>query len=526
MSAILRTGLEYSSVSIRAMSRSEHVLLALVFAVYCVATIAGAATHEPWWDEAQAWLIARDAPLGHLLMHAVRYEGHPPLWYLILAIPAKLGLPYWWLKVAALLGGMSSAALLLWGFPRAPIYIRILAPFAFYIAYQYTIVARSYVLLLPLLLLIARMYDRRHERPGRFALLLILMSNVSVHGFAMACGLAAIFLLDLLLKRVPWPPRRAFLTAAVAFVVNGIVLVVLLWPPTDNPSYAHHNSPFVLQRHVTVVTSVIPPLFWPPAGEETPLQAVSMVLAAMIALGILVFFYVRNGAGPAFAIATLGTYGVALRYYSMWHEGLFFFVLLFGAMLAFQRRKTNKIGVLDAAAQLVLILMLLQHARWGFQSIGYDMRWDATGSQRAAEYVREQGLHERQLYGTGAALVEIQPYFESNVIDNYDNNGRAYWEWSSKNTWPYTQFTAPTRKKMEAWFDRLLRDRPEYIIYGGGILEDEIYAVRIFRNPGYRRIASFGGYTYWKTKPNWLISFHVFRRVDMPPPSVPRSVAR
>jgi hypothetical protein len=508
------------------MSRSEHVLLALVLAVYCAATIAGAVTHEPWWDEAQAWLIARDAPLDHLLTHEVRYEGHPPLWYLILAIPAKLGLPYWWIKVAGLLGGITSAVLLLWGFPRVPIYIRILAPFALYIAYQYTIVARSYALILPLLLLIARMYDRRHERPGLFALWLILLSNVSVHGFAIACGLAALFLLDLILKRIPWPPRRAFLIAAGAFIVNSIVLVILLWPPPDNPSYVHHHSPLELARHGQVVTSIIPPLFWPPYADESPLQAVSMVAAALAALTILAFWFFRSGAGLPFTIATLGAYVVALRYYSMWHEGIFFFLLLFGAMLAFQRRPPGRPRVLDVAAQLVLVLMLLRHAQWTFQSLGYDIRWDATGSKRAAEFIKEQGLDQRQLYGTGAALVEIQPYFASNVLDNYHNDGRAYWEWSSRNTWPYTQFNEKSRKEMERWFDRLIADKPEYIIYGGGLLEDEIYAARLFRNPDYRRMASFGGYTYWKNKPNWLIAFHVFRRADRPPASAPRSAAR
>lgn len=514
-------------VSIAAMSRSERILLALVFAVYCAATIAGAVTHEPWWDEAQAWLIARDASLPHLLLHEVRYEGHPPLWYLILAIPAKLGLPYWWLKVAGLLVGMSSALLLLFGFPRIPVYVRIVAPFTLFVVYQYTIVARSYVLILPLLLLVARMYGSRHERPGRFAFLLILLSHVSVHAFAIACGLAALFLLDLLLERIPRPPRGMLTRAASAFVINGIVLVILLWPPPDNPSYgAHHHSPFEMQRHSQVITSIIPPLFWPPLTDESPGQALAMVAGALVGLTILVAWLFRNRAGAPFTIAILGSYGVALRYYSMWHEGIFFFVILFATALAFQQREPGRMRILDTAAQIVLVLMLLRHAQWGFQSLGYDMRYDATGSARAAEFIREQGLDRRQLYGTGAALVEIQPYFPANILDNYDNDGHAYWEFSSRNRWPYPRFTDRSREEMRVWFDRLLQDRPEYIVYGAGILEDELYASNLFRNPDYRRMASFGGYTYWKTRPTWLLSFHVFRRADMPPASPPRNGAR
>ncbi|HVG22996.1 MAG TPA: hypothetical protein VND45_02480 [Thermoanaerobaculia bacterium] len=508
------------------MPRSRHVLLALVFAAYCAATIAGAVTHEPWWDEAQAWLVARDAPLPDLLLHEVRYEGHPPLWYLLLAIPAKLGLPYASLKVVAVLAGMSSALLLLWGFPRVPLWIRVLAPFTLYVAYQYTIVARSYCLILPLLLLIARMYDRRHARPALFALFLILLSNVSVHGFASACGLAALFLFDVATERIPRPARRAFLTAAAAFILNGIMLVVLLWPPPDILSAVHLHSPFDLKRHSDVAGALITPMFWPPTRDETPLQAVGMVLSAMVALAILVFWFIRSRAGAPFALATLGAYAVALRYYSMWHEGIFFFLLLFGTVLAFERRPEQRSRWLDVAAQVVLVLLLMQHAYWGYRSLAYDIRWDATGSKRAAEFIKQQRLDRRQLYGTGAALVEIQPYFDANILDNYRNDGRAYWEWSSRNTWPYTEFTLTSRGQMERWFDRLVRDEPEYIVYGGGLLEDEIYAARLFRDPRYRRMASFGGYTFWKTKENWLITFHVLRRADRPPASAPRSAAR
>lgn len=505
------------------MPRSERVLLALVFAVYCAATIAGAARHEAWWDEAQAWLIARDAPIGHLFTHEVRYEGHPPLWYLILAVPAKLGLPYASIKAAGVLSGAAGVFLLLFGFPRVPLYVRALAPFALFIAYQYTIVARSYVLILPLLLLIARMYGHRSQRVGRFTLLLVLLSNVSVHGFAVACALAALFLAELLLKRIPAPPRRAFLYSAAAFVLNGLMLVVLLWPPGDTMSTFHLHSPLEPERHAHVVSSIVPALFWAPAVDEAPVEAVAKVIAALAALTILVWWIFRRGAGAPFALAVLGVYGVALRYYSMWHEGIFFFVLLFGAVLAFERRGR---GPLEVAARIVLVLLLLRHAEWTVRSLSYDLRWDVTGSARTAAYLREQRLHERQLYGTGAAMLEVQPYFDRNILDNYHNDDRAYWEWSPRNTWPYVQFTLASRRHMARWIERQMADQPEYIVYGGGILEDEIYAAHIFRNREYVRMASFGGYTYWKDKPNWLISFHVFRRADRPPASAPRSGAR
>ena len=40
--------------------------------------------HEMWRDEIQAWSIAIGSHSVGDLLHALRYEGHPPLWYLVL----------------------------------------------------------------------------------------------------------------------------------------------------------------------------------------------------------------------------------------------------------------------------------------------------------------------------------------------------------------------------------------------------------------------------------------------------------
>lgn len=66
----------------------------IVLLIYSVMLIAVICFHEPWYDEAQSWLIARDASFREMLVKIPHYEGHPPLWWLILAVPAKLGMPY------------------------------------------------------------------------------------------------------------------------------------------------------------------------------------------------------------------------------------------------------------------------------------------------------------------------------------------------------------------------------------------------------------------------------------------------
>ena len=462
----------------------------VAFAAYCALVIAGAVAHEPWRDEAQAWLIARDAPPLELFTRVLRYEGHPPLWYLLLAIPARLGLPYASLKVIGALAGAASAALLIYAFPRVPLGVRLLAPFAFFIAWQYTVVARSYVLLLPLLLWIAKAY----ERPKTVALLLILLSHVSVHGFAMACGLFAL--------QLPRMPKRS----TVLFALNAIVLVLLLWPPPDNTTDARLSSMLEPGRHAELVSAVVPGLFWHDAGDDIRKVAVALVIVTLLALWIW-----RSGAGAPFAAALLGVYAIALRYFSLWHEGLFFLVFLFGAVLAFHKRASPR--WLEVAGQLALIVLLVRHAEWTFRSLADELRHESTGSERAADAIRARGLDRRVLYATGMGMIEVQPYFHANVFDNYRFGGRAYWDWSSRNAWPYVDLTPASEQAMARFMDGVLADRPEAILFGAGTLEDRLFGARLFTHPSYRQTGVFTGRFYWKEGPAWETRYHLFERV-------------
>ena len=53
--------------------------------VYAVGHLLMGLVHEPWYDEAVAWQIARSASVKDILFEIPHYEGHPPLWHLILA---------------------------------------------------------------------------------------------------------------------------------------------------------------------------------------------------------------------------------------------------------------------------------------------------------------------------------------------------------------------------------------------------------------------------------------------------------
>ena len=183
-------GTPSSEMRISWIRRNRWALL-LAYLAYVGVLALTICYHEPWADEAQAWLIADAGPV-ELFTHVLRYEGSPGLWHLLLMGPAKAGLPYWTSHVLAGIIAAGGVFLLL-RYSEIPLIPRLLLPFTFFLLYQYAVVARSYVLLPLLLGAIAIVYPDRDRRILPFTLLLCLLANANTHGMLIALALAAIY---------------------------------------------------------------------------------------------------------------------------------------------------------------------------------------------------------------------------------------------------------------------------------------------------------------------------------------------
>ena len=60
--------------------------------LYALLSAFTAYRHEPWADEAQSWLLARDAGLIQLWTKLLHYEGTPGLWQTLLHVLIRIGL--------------------------------------------------------------------------------------------------------------------------------------------------------------------------------------------------------------------------------------------------------------------------------------------------------------------------------------------------------------------------------------------------------------------------------------------------
>lgn len=119
------------------------VRLAL-FLIFSAITIWLTAHHEMWRDEADAWLIARDAPLIEILRIAPN-GGNPALWYFLLKPLAYFGAhpeSMQWLNLSLMILAVASLVF----FSSLSIWILIPVLFSFPISYEYPVVARNYAL--------------------------------------------------------------------------------------------------------------------------------------------------------------------------------------------------------------------------------------------------------------------------------------------------------------------------------------------------------------------------------------------
>ncbi|PKZ54448.1 hypothetical protein CYJ70_02390 [Gardnerella pickettii] len=173
-------------------ARTLAQLLAFVLYIAIIAIVM--CFHEPWFDEAQSWLIARDSPIASIFSIRTHYEGHPPFWNLLLAIAAKNGVPYeFGIKGIQLVCASLLGAWLIFKSPfkHASSLATFLIPFTYFACFQYGVTSRPYALLCLSLLVAAHYWnsaDSKTSSACKLAISLMFMCLLSVYGIAFAAG--------------------------------------------------------------------------------------------------------------------------------------------------------------------------------------------------------------------------------------------------------------------------------------------------------------------------------------------------
>ena len=204
--------------------------------------------HEPWYDESVAWNIARSASLKEILFSIPHYEGHPPLWHLILFPFAKLGTPYELsLNLIALFFASTACGLIVFKAPF-PRIIRLLLPFTYFFFYQYGVVSRPYCMMMLACILVAMAYKTRDKRPIRYTLTLMFLCLTSAYGIVLAGGLAMVWVWEIwkLQKLIPFikglPHDKRF-WCLLTLLVFALLLIAEIIPSDDTYATVQAENP-------------------------------------------------------------------------------------------------------------------------------------------------------------------------------------------------------------------------------------------------------------------------------------------
>ena len=202
----------------------KNRLLWSVFLLYAVGSFTLILFHEPWMDEGQAWLIARDLPLTGIFAQ-MQYEGTPALWHIMILPLAKSGLPYFTMHLLHYLIALSIAWILLFKSPY-PNYFKIILLFSFLLGFEYVVVARNYSISLLIVFLLAWLNAEKMRSPYSYLVLLALLFNTNTHSFGLAAAITAAFLFHT--YRRDFPLKRKILFAAIPSLGASIAVAQLI----------------------------------------------------------------------------------------------------------------------------------------------------------------------------------------------------------------------------------------------------------------------------------------------------------
>jgi hypothetical protein len=472
----------------RTKARS-HLPIYLAAGAYAVLVAATIHRHEPWADEAQAWLLGRDATLAHLWGRLLHYEGQPGLWQTLVHALVHLGLPYAAYSFVSGVLAFCGVALLL-RYAPLPLFIRVLLPFTYYLCYQYAVIARSYVLIAPLLFAIALIFTQALQKPILMTALLCLLAGVSVHGLLISACIWVALYAPLIFRwtRITASDRRKLLIAGGVYGLVMLLLVACAWP-AQNVGFAEHRGFSNLH------------LFWDFAKAYFG-GAFTGDWRASLALIALSLPFLWRGRGLLFfllASAALCLFGT-LVYTQVWHFGILFLAWLFAIWIS---AYNTRITILT---QLALIAAIGVQCYWTAAAIRYDWGAPYSGSQAAARYLLQQGVPSGGLYAIGYSSTALQPYFPSNIYSDFhdsnlhgDTARPAYWDWSKANT----------ANDPNALFASCRR---ELVLVGYKAVFEKKQWGDLLALLGYEQTRHFEGNLFWQTGTLESESFDLYRK--------------
>ena len=453
----------------------QFIFFILLCFVFCYVLI----THEPWFDEAQSWQIARCASYRDILFLIPHFEGHPPFWHLLLSIFAKNNISFeFGLKSIGLIITMSSAYLLIFK-SNLPIILRLAIPFTYFFFYQYGVIVRPYGLMLLIMILIGMQLGKRKEHPWKLSLLLCLLCLTSAYGILIAGGIAICIVWEIFEEK----GRKKFFSSL--FIDNeirslfpllflAILLAFEISPNKDAYAFAiKGHTPLYLRLLCTFFTfpveCFISTSSW--FGKEqvsmqvTDLPVAELLIFVLIGCFLLfILFMVSTRKGLKYFLVPYSFFCFfsAAVYSSTHHLGIVFIIVLF--WLEYVSREKSRFyygnrflhskyftekdqALLKLAYKSIVAVCLLVPLYWNLSSSILEVKKDYNFARRMAYFIKNNHLDNYFIMGRwtekGSNHIDsgghddyvntfivsdgvlLDSYFNRNIIANFNDGNES-----------------------------------------------------------------------------------------------------
>ena len=461
-------------------ARTLALLLAFVLYIAIIAIVM--CFHEPWFDEAQSWLIARDSPIASIFSVRTHYEGHPPFWNLLLAIAAKNGVPYeFGIKGIQLVCASLLGAWLIFKSPfkSASSLATFLIPFTYFACFQYGVTSRPYALLCLSLLVAAHYWnsaDSKTSSAWKLAISLMFMCLLSVYGIAFAAGFTIAWIWRVFSKNISKTLNfsdilhaiKATIASNLARLISwgliaifGAANLALAWPAKNafatratidgNSTIAKCFAFIFVMPSESMFTSFYGDI----SMRRMPFDFLPITICTIFSLVIWAFaikIAKRRKLLAVLVIPYLVLTIVAVRYFTLHHAGLIFVFLLSVLWIShikeplsnkdipaiFVKVAPTKFRFIKNKAfkiNLLISIILAPSLIWNAFACVNDILFDYSPSRAVAQYISSNHLQNKRFVASW--LHNDEQVDESGKVISHEENDTHQYSWLLIGANPY-----------------------------------------------------------------------------------------
>lgn len=422
----------------------------IVTCLYCAISIILIINHEPWTDEANPYLVAKNMNFSNFF-EIISGEPHPILWTLILMPFAKLGAPLIASHIISLIV-MTLAVWLIAKYAPFPKFAKIAIVLSAAIFYFNPVITRDYCLIPLAAILVCMAYKDRMKHPIRYSLAIAFLLQTHFLAAGLAAVLYIVFFFECIkLKINSWRVGVTVLIVGVsvalcAMCAVGSLMGQVIIRETIQCCGSESTGPSLTNYFSSIDESVF--------GMAVPIIEVSLLLA-------LFYLFLRRRRQFAYLLVAVIANMIVLTFIYGVHGNaqkdainLVFIMVAFWTLyydkprdiLKPLQKKIKAMATMQLLRRkipisvVVFVFPFVMSVPNTLMAASYDLTEDFSGGKVLADYINNNLPSDSVIVVPAYSILSTLPAVATELSD-----GRVIWDALNEETFRYVDYTLPTR---------------------------------------------------------------------------------